>query len=720
MTKLGDLYIDFSRIDLDTRGGFARVAQVKTLGQKDYPAYCAFKLMRHDLESPEKGVDRFEGEIRTLIEITRDKHHPEAITKIYDSGFTTVDLSNGLQKPLEVAENTRRIEPTNPNLEIISVGPDLMKFMSLRSELMTDVPDRWLPYIVVELAPYDDNLLRQIRALSLGSSPDLYRLTVREIISMGLQILDLIIYLHQNYNFAYMDWKPEHIYWNSLKPQLKIIDWNVTDHFKNQRDKKRLIREDIRMFCGAALYCSLALNDPEDPNWKRPIGPKNPLFSSERRYWTYQPDFYERDAILDKRIKQLIQRALDPQKGFDTPQDLKNELLNYAEQTLSLSATDLSPNAMFLQRSIEIDLLLDEADDALTMSEYHRSIQLYDRALRIDPNNDRARTHLIQAKSELSKLDDTGSKIPGEARQLFRRARSYISTKDYQEAIRMLEDAIEIAFKKQIIFQEAQELLSSVQTSFQIEKIQEDIADALKEENWENVLELYGAAINLDPTNRIIRNEFEILSDLLREYANEHLSKSDWLFTNLRPLQYLVSSAREFLEPSNLLINTIEKQITRIKLTRLGSGVVILLICIFFYPYLSHGFLGFFNPTGNSTLVAAATTTINTKTAMPVPPTPIVPSATPSPTPANTLTPTPELVTLGNGYNALGQISAWDKPNGKFVDNLVLYQVVIILEKTNDHGDNWYRCTWISNGVTKEGWILAKYIEIGIPPTPKP
>jgi len=35
MTKLGEFYSDFSRIDLDSRGGYGRVTQVKTQGRAD-------------------------------------------------------------------------------------------------------------------------------------------------------------------------------------------------------------------------------------------------------------------------------------------------------------------------------------------------------------------------------------------------------------------------------------------------------------------------------------------------------------------------------------------------------------------------------------------------------------------------------------------------------------------------------------------------------------
>jgi hypothetical protein len=35
MTKLGEFYSNFSRIDLDSRGGYGRVTQVKTQGRAD-------------------------------------------------------------------------------------------------------------------------------------------------------------------------------------------------------------------------------------------------------------------------------------------------------------------------------------------------------------------------------------------------------------------------------------------------------------------------------------------------------------------------------------------------------------------------------------------------------------------------------------------------------------------------------------------------------------
>lgn len=88
---------------------------------------------------------------------------------------------------------------------------------------------------------------------------------------MALQLLDVIEYLQQQ-ELAYMDWKPEHIYWDNQAQQVKLIDWNVTNILQNNNEPKNIIHEDLRLFCGAALYCSMTLSDPED--MQKPIGPR--------------------------------------------------------------------------------------------------------------------------------------------------------------------------------------------------------------------------------------------------------------------------------------------------------------------------------------------------------------------------------------------------------------------------------------------------------------
>ena len=116
MTKLGDLYTDFFRIDLDARGGYARVADVVVHKEDGSLVHRAFKLMRHELEK-QVPMQRFENELKILVEITNDKSAPSAITRIHDSGFVSTKLSQNLQ----ALQDTRKILNLTSSLEIVSL-----------------------------------------------------------------------------------------------------------------------------------------------------------------------------------------------------------------------------------------------------------------------------------------------------------------------------------------------------------------------------------------------------------------------------------------------------------------------------------------------------------------------------------------------------------------------------------------------------------------------
>jgi len=149
------------------------------------------------------------------------------------------------------------------------------------------------------------------------------------------------------------------------------------------------------------------------------------------------------------------------------------------------------------------------------------------------------------------------------------------------------------------------------------------------------------------------------------------------------------------------------------------------LVCITVVPFINPR-IGFIQPltdTPTTTVSPIPTNTVShTSTSTKTVSTPVIASTTVLPTASETLTPspTPMLATIGTGYVILGKISAWDNPNGKFLTTLKLNQVVTIYKRVNDHGADWYQCTWESNGITEEGWVLAQYIKIGNPPTQRP
>jgi serine/threonine protein kinase len=364
MTQLGELYSNFLRIDLDTRGGYARVAEVKTNGQRALPELCAFKLMRHENDYG-KGMERFEEELKLLVNVTKDSSAPLSITKIYDSGFVPVGLSQTLHKR----------ETPNLEMDIISTGTEIKDFLQKKSELQTKQPDQWLPYLVVELAPYDDSLLRQIHNQPKEDPSGLFRLPTGEVIAMALQLLDSMQYLHAEHGRAYMDWKPEHIYWNGINKQVKLIDWNVTANLNEGPGEKQNIKDDLRLFCGAAIYIGLTFIDPDDPT--KPIGPRptqelsSPVAEIRRRYWTDAPDFYQRDLMLDDNIKRIIRRGLDPKQGFDSVEQLKGALIEYAWDELRLTEAELTlksePNSSYFKALTKVHV----AQQQLLLAQQH-------------------------------------------------------------------------------------------------------------------------------------------------------------------------------------------------------------------------------------------------------------------------------------------------------------------------------------------------------------
>lgn len=351
MRKLGDHYSEFSRIDLDARGGYARVAQVRTHGRTDIPEFCAFKLMRHEKRDA-LGMGRFEDELELLVKITNDGSAPSTITRIYDSGFVPIEVSHSLQN---------RVSPDS-DLEIISTGTDVKEFLKQKSKIHKKDPEQWLPFIAVELAPYDDSLFRQIKNQPQNDPQGLFRLPTGEVIALALQLLDTMQYLHANHERAYMDWKPEHIFWGGMNRQTRLIDWNVTVPLDEGPGRKQNIRDDLRLFCGAVLYIGLTFVDPDDPN--KSIGPRPtkelaaPVPEIRRRYWTDNPNFHQRDMMLDENIKGIIRRGLDPQQGFDSTQALRTTLIEYTKEELGTTELDLTfqdePNSPYIKALVGV------------------------------------------------------------------------------------------------------------------------------------------------------------------------------------------------------------------------------------------------------------------------------------------------------------------------------------------------------------------------------
>lgn len=352
MENLGNFFSNFIRIDLDTQGGYARVAEVLAKEGNNYPELCAFKVMRHEIEYSE-GIKRFTDELELLSSIAMDNSAPAAITKIYESGYVPCQLSEALSKHEIIKSNT----------EIIRTGLDPQNFLDKGIELEKDGENLWLPFLVVELAAYDDSLLRQIHNQPKDDHEGLFRFPNGEVIIMALQLLEAMNYLHEKHNRAYMDWKPEHIHWNSTDMQVKLIDWNITTELDSHPGRNQNIKDDLRLFCGAVLYISLTFIDPDEP--MKPIGPRptreleTPIPELRRRYLTNEPNFYQREITLDNNLKEIIRKGLHPLKGFESIAEFKSALIEYAKHELGLTEEEITlkhqPLSPYFRAIIEVN-----------------------------------------------------------------------------------------------------------------------------------------------------------------------------------------------------------------------------------------------------------------------------------------------------------------------------------------------------------------------------
>ncbi len=332
MKSLGSVYGEFEFIDVDAQGGYARVAHTKALkAQNDRPSDCAFKVMRPVKNGSDWYVwfQRFVDEIKILNRIFDDKDTPnkilEMLTPIYDYGFVSTELLESLSQYKE------------PNYQSkIQQFTDLSEFINQGKKISRLESEKWCPYIVEEIVAYDDSLYRQIHKRPHIDSKGLFRLPTGEVVHLALQLLDLVEYLYDHLEQAYLDWKPEHVYWNGKTRKVKLIDWNVTIPLKDDGGREQNMQNDLRNFCGAVIYTSLTM---VDITTGKPIGPKpsthhnNPVKEIRDRWSTEDPVFYQSSRTLDENIKTIIRNGLNPNLGYKSPKDLRNALLIYSRST---------------------------------------------------------------------------------------------------------------------------------------------------------------------------------------------------------------------------------------------------------------------------------------------------------------------------------------------------------------------------------------------------
>ncbi|GEM_PF-2022349 len=360
-----DYYDNFTLIDRDAQGGYARGAQARSLLEDGHPMR-AFKVMRNEtfgikLSFEEFFEKRFVREFEILQKIANG---PALFTRLHDSGFVREDLLKILEKRQDLPYN----------LGSYQTGLDLERFRQTGWELHHKQPDRWRPYLVVDLAPYEYSLFRMVRRRHAYTLPRpagrsfafISRFGIGDILDATVRLLDGIAYFHEKTGYLYWDYKPEHIYWGPGKEQIQdtqkertssnlildLIDYNVPRHILRYEDEqtgkltgeksratiRQEMKTEIANICGAMLYPALVMETLGGQTLEADPGKGvHPSDQAGSRYLRDEPiKFYEAEQYLDEDIKQILNRALQKSQGFASIAEFKKALLDYAKANLGL------------------------------------------------------------------------------------------------------------------------------------------------------------------------------------------------------------------------------------------------------------------------------------------------------------------------------------------------------------------------------------------------
>jgi len=433
------------------------------------------------------------------------------------------------------------------------------------------------------------------------------------------------------------------------------------------------------------------------------------------------------------QVRHWLQANLEDGRIYEILLDAVHENRNIREQVRSLliqmkeKGSKAAEGALSILPSTAQDLLAD-ADDAYYAAEYDQAIQLYRQVLRLAPDDERAKDHL--AKAEIKRIaGETDKDLPRAALQYYRRARSHIAARDFLTAIKLLSAAIEEAQAKGLSYPDAEEALNAMQDLLTADEFRRKANYALSQEQWKAALDFYNQALSLDPTNVVMKKEFDSLQNLLRAESELRRRGILKIFTPLGKLWGASEAARGIMPPDNRLLNFIENRLNQIKMIRIG-GVVVIIIGILLFLILSEKFEFLeVHPTAiestNTAVVNTATVTF-TPMSTPTMTATVVTTIPPTATAFQTLVPTPRSV-LGYGRLTLNFFPL-EEPNGNRIQHTIdgnlsdlmlnRKQFVIVVDSRYAASRIWYKCLWELNGVENEGWILDEYIEFVPPPTP--
>ncbi len=332
-------------------------------------------------------------------------------------------------------------------------------------------------------------------------------------------------------------------------------------------------------------------------------------------------------------------------------------------------AEDLLQNQQYMLTAFEY---VENAEQSIQEGDWDKAFDLYERALRIDPDDQKSKDTRAQLRELLgaeSILESLGDGLSGKSERIEKLAKIASAIKN-GEGVRKLSGAPR---------------LKKMRARYN----------------------LYQAATELDTVSLLVRS----------------------LSPHFTTLKEAIDSARKVLENNDPALQYAERCLKQQQPFRFALPLLIFVIALGAALALWQPISAALSPAPTS--LPPPITETGTFTPRPTQILPPTLTATPTLTAAPTFTPTLPSTTTWTpiafsptpaftfGYVATSSgVSAVDRidiPNGRVIARLSRNQVVKILEKRTSFSIDYYLCEWEINGLTGQGWIPVKYILTGNP-----
>lgn len=204
----------------------------------------AIKIMRHDKLAYARSLFKQELLIlNALADLT-------TVTPMLMTGYFKAD--DAVAWPGEIAPLTKTAQLAGSGH---GVKGEMVLFEATKTELMLQEYDQrldeyWLPLIILERR-WEDNLY--VLADAGYTRGDFYKnLSMRQVLNAALQISESLASAHEK-GVIYLDHKLLHYYWNDVRQQVMIVDWNIGRYLEDKITPE-LKQFDLLQFSARALH----------------------------------------------------------------------------------------------------------------------------------------------------------------------------------------------------------------------------------------------------------------------------------------------------------------------------------------------------------------------------------------------------------------------------------------------------------------------------------